>query len=56
MKNDDLDLGQKVKILNFSYEKMNSQTASPFFYEKCFESLKKTEKKRKILFALLLGE
>ena len=31
MKTDDLDLGQKVKILNFSYEKKNSQTTYNFF-------------------------
>ena len=44
MKTDDLDLGQKVKILNFSYEKMNSQTASLLLYMK---SGLKVERKRK---------
>ena len=45
MKTDDLDLGQKVKILNFSYEKMNSQAAR-FFYMKSGLKVKRRCKKR----------
>ena len=46
MKTDDLDLGQKMKILNFSYEKMNSQTASLFYIWKVVWKLKEGKKKR----------
>ena len=46
MKTDDLDLGQKVKILNFSYEKMNSQAARFFFYMKSGLKVKRRRKKR----------
>ena len=49
MKTDDLDLGQSMKILNFSYEKMNSQTASLFYMKsglKVKRRWKKSEKSR----------
>ena len=45
MKTDNLDLGQKVKNLNFSYEKMNSQTASLFYIWKVVWKLKEGGKK-----------
>ena len=45
MKTDDLDLGQKVKILNFSYEKMNSQTARLFLYTKSGLKAERRQKK-----------
>ena len=42
MKTDDLDLGQKVKILNFSYEKMNSKAAIGQKHEENWRKIQKT--------------
>ena len=60
MKTDDLDLGQKVIILNFSYGKVKSQTANLFYMWKVVrkwkeEGGKKVEnqdKKTSIFFCL----